>query len=228
VTRPYLESKGVVIASVFEVGCADGSGDTGAEAGRAGNLVLQFRTANVDTVSVMSVSEGPPVLILANAAEAQGWHPKYVVSSLANASILAGQIPNGQAANVHGYGWMPVMDVSPDAWPSTPPAAQRCIAMAKAKGLNLTAPADFAYAFNLCDALFVYEAALKATSGRTEGPAVVGAVEALGSSFSGALTLEGRLTFGPTRHDAPSFARYFSWEATCSCFRYRSYSFDFD
>jgi hypothetical protein len=76
--------------------------------------------------------------------------------------------------------------------------------------------------------VFVYEAALRATGGRTDGQTVVRAVEALGSSHPGALTLDGRLTFGPTRHDAPSFARYFAWDTTCSCFTYRSYSFTFD
>ena len=90
-----------------------------------------------------------------------------------------------------------------------------------------SAPADYAFAFNLCESLFVYEAALKATSGRTDGPAVVGAIEALGSSHPGALTLEGRLTFGPRRHDAPSYARYLSWDGGCSCFIYRSYAFSF-
>jgi ABC-type branched-subunit amino acid transport system substrate-binding protein len=228
VTKPYLLSKGINIVSEFEVGCADGSGDVGAEAGRAGSLVLQFRTAGVDTIAAMTVSESGAVLIAGNAAEAQGWHPKFIVSSLATTAVLTGQMPASQLANVHGYGWLPVMDVSPDRWPSIPPSAQRCIATLKDKGIKLSAPADYAFAFNICDAMFVYEAALRSTGGRTDGQAVVRAVEALGSSHPGALTLDGRLTFGPTRHDAPTFARYFAWDTSCSCFTYRSYSFTFD
>ncbi|MEY2475960.1 MAG: hypothetical protein QOG87_1275 [Actinomycetota bacterium] len=224
-TKPYMESKGLTVVSTFEVGCARGSGDVGAEAGRAGNLVLQFRTAGVDTVAVMSVSESGPILILANAAEPQGWRPKYVVSSLASGSILAGQIPNEQAANVHGYGWLPVMDVPPDRWPAVPPAGQRCLKLAASKGLKLTAPADFAFALNICEALFVYEAALKATGGRTDGAAITAAVEALGANHPGAMTLDGRLTFGRDRHDAPSSARYFAWDRGCTCFTYRPHTF---
>jgi ABC-type branched-subunit amino acid transport system substrate-binding protein len=224
-TKPYIQSKGLTIASTFQIGCAHGSGDAAAAAGQAGNLVLQFRTAGVDRVIIPAVSEGPAVLIIANAAEAQNWHPWYVVSSLANAAVLGGQMPADQAANIHGYGWMPAQDVNPPQWPSINATQQRCIAMLKQKGVTLKAATDYLYAFNLCDALFIYEIALKATRGRADGSAVTTSVEALGSSYVSALNLDGRDTFSHTQHDAPSVARYFAWDKGCSCFTYRSTMF---
>ena len=225
VTKPYILSKGLTIASEFRIGCAHGAGDAAAIAGQAGNLVLQFRTAQVDRMMVDAVSEGPGILVLANAAEAQNWHPWYVVSSLANAAVLGGQMPPDQAANIHGYGWMPAQDVNPPQWPSTNATQQRCIAMLKQKGVTLKAAVDYLYAFNLCDAFFIYEIALKATHGRTDGPSVVAAVEALGTSYLSALNLEGKDTFSHAQHDAPSLARYFAWDTGCSCFTYRPTTF---
>jgi ABC-type branched-subunit amino acid transport system substrate-binding protein len=221
VALPYLRSKGLTVASTAELGCAKGSGDAGAEAGRAGNVILQFRSEGVDTIFIAAVSEGPGVLVFANAAEAQGWHPKYVVSSLANAAVLESQIPAGQAANLHGYGWLPSQDVAPTRWPAQPAPAERCIALVTSKGIKLQAPADFAFAFNGCEGLFAYEAALKATGGRTDGPAVVSAIEGFGSGYTSVMNLDGRMTFGPERHDGPSLARYFAWDGGCSCFTYR-------
>ena len=225
VTKPYIQSKGLTIASVFAVGCAHGAGDAAAIAGQAGNLVLQFRTAGVDRVMADAVSEGPGVLVLASAAEAQNWHPWYVVSSLANAAVLGGQIPPDQAANIKGYGWMPAEDVNPPQWPSTNATQQRCINLLKSKGITLKAATDYLYAFNLCDSFFIYDLALKATHGNTSGPAVVAAVEALGTSYLSALNLEGKDTFSHSQHDAPSLARFFAWDTGCSCFTYRSYTF---
>jgi hypothetical protein len=219
--KPYLLSKGITIASEYEFGCPRGQGEAAAVAGQAGNLVLQFRTAGVDTVMFNAVSEGPALLVLGSAAEAQGWHPKYVVSSLANAAVLGGQIPASQAENVHGYGWLPVQDVNPAQWPARTAPQDRCIALLKSKGVTLVSATDYFYAFNLCDALFVYEKALKATGGRTDGSLIAPAIEALGTSHISTLNLEGRAAFTHSKHDGPSLARYFAWDRGCSCFTYR-------
>lgn len=221
-TKPYLEAKGLNIASVYESGCPHGSSEAGTEIGRAGNLVLQFRTAGVDRVMINSVSEGPPVFVIASAAEAQNWYPKYVVSSLANAAVLASQMSPRQAENVHGYGWLPVQDVNPAQWPGQTAPQKRCTAMASRNGVKLQSATDYSYAFNLCDALFAYERALKATRGAAAGQGIVGAVETFGTSYVSAMTLEGRARLTPSVHDAPTLARYFAWDDGCSCYTYRS------
>ncbi len=222
ITKPYLESKGLTVAATFEVGCASGSGDAAAEAGRSGNLVLQFRTAGVDTVMIMSVSEGPALFIFAGAAEAQGYRPRYVVSSLANTAILANQLPPRQAANVDGYGWLPVQDVKPPYWPGLPAPATRCLNMLKTKSITPAASADFAFAFSACEALFLYEVALKANQGRSDGAAIISTIESLGTGFTSVANLDGRSAFSKDRHDAPAQARHFAWTPGCSCFTYRT------
>jgi hypothetical protein len=222
VTKPYILAKGLEIASEFEFGCPRGQAEAAAVAGEAGNLVLQFRAAGVDRVMINAVSEGPAVLVLANAAEAQGWRPGYVVSSLANAATLGGQMPPGQAQNIHGYGWLPVQDVNPPQWPGHTPAQTRCIALLKEKNITLQSPADFSFAFNLCEALFLYEVAVQATGGRVDGPLVGAAIEGVGAGFASAMNLDGRSTYSRSQHDAPTVARYFAWNPPCSCFTYRN------
>ncbi len=72
--------------------------------------------------------------------------------------------------------------------------------------MKLQAPADYAFALNLCDSLFLYEAA----------------IEGLGTSYVSALNIGGTARFGRSLHDAPVTARYLAWDNGCSCFTYRS------
>ena len=224
VTRPYLAAKGLSVASEFDIGCPDGASDAGSAAGQVPALILQFKAARVDVISVFGVSEGPAILLISSAAQAQNWHPTYLVSSLADTSILADQIVKGQVAQIVGYGWMPVLDVKPGQWPALPAAAQRCVALLQTRNVKPVAAADFAYAFNICEAFFLYQNAVTATGGAIDGAAVARAIQGLGATYSGALSLEGRLSFAPGRPDAPALARHFAWSDGCSCFTYRTYS----
>ena len=122
---------------------------------------------------------------------------------------------------MHGFGWLPSQDVPPSGWPAPPAPAQRCIKLLESKGIKLQAAADYQFAFNGCEALFAYETALKATGGRSDGPLVVAALEALGTSYTGVMNLDGRMSLSRTQHDAPTFARYFSFDSSCTCFVYR-------
>ena len=221
VTKPYIAAKGLTVASTFTIDCARGEADAGRAAGQGGSIMLQFRAAGVDTLMIDAVSEGPALFLAASIAESQNWHPKYVMSSLANAATIANQIPPTQVKNVYGFGWLPVQDVNPAQWPSRNAAQNRCIAMVGEHGIGLKTAADYSFAFNLCEALFLYETALKTDGGRTDANAVVGAVEGTGSSFASTMNIDGHSTFSKAQHDGPSVARYFAFDGGCSCFTYR-------
>jgi hypothetical protein len=219
--KPYIEGKGIPIATVFQLGCPRGSGDAAAEVGRVGNLVLQLRSANVDRVLFHAQSEGPAVFVVANAAEPQGYRPVYLVSSLAQTAVLGDQIPPAQRANVHGFGWMPLNDTKRPQWPAVTPAAARCLDLLKKGGIVPSTPVDFASAFFTCDAVFLFQEAFERTGGRTDGPSIAAAVEAIGSGHASVLTLDGRSRFGPGQHDGPVTARRFDYQPSCACFAYR-------
>jgi hypothetical protein len=112
--------------------------------------------------------------------------------------------------------------VNPPQWPGQNDAQRRCVALLRKKGINPSSAADFSFAFNICDSFFLYDLAVRANGGRTDGPGVARAIQAMGSSYLSVENLDGRAVFSPDQPDAPSLARYFAWTTACSCFTYRS------
>jgi hypothetical protein len=221
---PYLKRRGITPVSVEKLSCGGGSSDTGRSLQEIQNAILRMRAARVDTVMPHSVSEGPGIFVFSVEASSQNWSPTYIVSSLVNAAVLGGQMPSGQAANMHGYGWLPVQDTPPTKWlPTASASGKRCIDMVRKQGLSPSSAADYSFVLNVCDALFVYERALRATNGHHDGDVVVSAIEAAGR-FDSAINLEGGSLLSGGVHDAPSRVRHFAWDGNCKCFTYRGSS----
>jgi ABC-type branched-subunit amino acid transport system substrate-binding protein len=212
---PLAKQLKINVGVVEELSCINGSAGTGGVITQLQSAVLRFRSRGVDTVMV----EGPPMIIFSSAAESQGWHPRYLATSESGGAALTGNIVPGQIVNVHGFGWLPTLDVLPVNGPPRPAAQQRCLDLLKSQGLVPTQHGDFTAALQTCDAVFLYEAALKATNGSSDPKAIAAAVDAMGDRYQSSFTLEGRTRFGG-RHDAPALARPWAWETGCSCFRY--------
>jgi hypothetical protein len=203
----------------ISISCPNGQADSGAAVQAIQSAVLQFASSGVDRVLFPATSEGPALLLFSLSAETQGYRPEYVVTSLANLEAEKGYLPAAQRANIHGYGWMPTQDVPPSAYPMPNAVQARCLALLKSKQVVPVAGPDFYYAYNICEAFFVYELALRTTGGASEGSAVIAAVKGLGTSFV-SLTNEGGSAFAPSLPDAPRAARHVLWADACSCFRY--------
>lgn len=221
---PYIKNKGLTLAGAESFICANGASDNTQAIREIQSAILRFRTANVDTVMIHGVSEFPPLLLFSTEAESQGWRPTYIVSSLFQAAVAQGQIPQSQARNVHGYGWMPSQDVMPAKWPPMTASAKRCLSMVRGQGVEPTTAIDYALVFSTCEALFVYERALKATAGREGLSAVVPKIESIGTTFQSTINLEGRSVITHAVRDAPARYRYFAWNDDCDCYTYRGSS----
>lgn len=215
-TEPFIKANGINVVDVETMSCAQGASDDGAVVAQIQSAVLRFRSRNVDTV----VAEGVPVLIFAEQAESQGWHPSYLLTSTSGGGALAGNIPAAQARNMHGYGWLPAVDVSAGHQPPATQAEQRCLDMLKSQGMVPTQYNDLLTAYTTCDGLFLYEAALTATKGNPDARSVIGAINALGTRYQSVSTLDGKASFSATRHDAPDAYRPWGWDDGCSCFVY--------
>lgn len=223
VVAPTLRDAGVQVARTVQLSCVSGNSQAGNAVGQIQNAVLAFRSAGVDTVMFHSVSEGPPLLFFANSAESQGYRPAYIVSSLGNLAILAGpppQIPRAQARNVVGFGWLPHQDVFPRFYEANG-AQRRCLSLLESEGIEPVSAADHAYALNMCESLFVYEAALERTGGRVAGPEVISAVRSVGETLPSADKLAGRSRFTRDGHDGVAVAQPLSWVEDCGCWQYR-------
>ena len=164
---PSAKRLGLNVTNIERISCPTGSSSVGTAITQLQNAVLKFRSAGVDTVIV----EGPPLLIFAGAAESQGWHPKYLASSMSGGAALPGNMPDAQAANVLGVGWFSAIDVAGNRQPPRTAPQDRCLTLLRAGGLTPVAYNDLVSAYTFCDSLFLYEAALKATNGNSDAAA---------------------------------------------------------
>ena len=172
------------------------------------NQLLKLRQDGVTALTFLTVSDGPVLFIVASAAEPQGYRPKYVVSSLANLSALEPQLPKEQAKNVRGYGWLPSQDLAAGRQPARDATELRCLALLKTQGVVPQEFGDYANAYRICEAVFAYEAALKATKGNTTGTTVIAALDAQGTNLPSPFVLDAATVFGPGHENsAPAHAR---------------------
>lgn len=214
---PYISSRGLNVVSKVVMDCAKGASDVGAVVTQIQNSVLKFRAADVDRVFI----EGIPFIVFANAAEAQNWHPGYLLTSTTGGRALeANSVPRAQLENIRAYGWFPVLDVSERSQPAPTTPQRRCLSLLKAKGLIPKEYNDFLTAYTTCDAVFLYERALKRTRGVSTASVVRGAIESLGTTYESASVLEAKATFAPGRHEAPTVYRPWSFQRSCVCFAY--------
>jgi len=216
---PEAKRLGLTVTKTIAIGCTNGNGDTGRAVSELQSAELQFASSGVDTVVLHSVSEGPALLLFTLNADSQNYHPKYLVSSLANLDALKSYFPAGQVRNIHAYGWMANQDVPPAAYPKPNSVQQRCLGFMKAKQIALSTGPDYAYAYNFCEAVFTYEKALVARAGDSNGAGVLSAIRALGPNVESVINNEGS-AFGPQLLDAVRSYRHVVYVPSISAFAY--------
>jgi hypothetical protein len=143
-----------------------------------------------------------------------------VLTSLSGATSVAsgGSFPPGQKAGLRGAGTLPGYDV--DVPPAPSVAEKRCLALARAAGLQVSTPFDRGTLYQHCASLFVLEAALLVAGPGATNAQIRAAVSGLGTRLQLPGLVDGRTRLGPRRSDAPAYAREFGWQAACSCIRY--------
>jgi ABC-type branched-subunit amino acid transport system substrate-binding protein len=223
VVKPFLERNHITIAKTADEGCANGNNESFSSAGAAvSDALLSFRSAGVDRITFITVSESGTMLVMTQGASSQKYYPGWIVSSLVGTSILQGQAPAEQMKNTRVYGWLPSQDVTPGYYDKPNAAQRRCYGYLKTAHITPVSPADYSYTQSICEALFAYEAAIHATGGLLNGGAVVQALDGLGSSLQSVFDLRGATHFSPDKHnDVPALYREAAWVDGCSCFQYR-------
>jgi hypothetical protein len=215
--KPYIRRTGLTVAADAVLSCPDGASDASTLVQQLNNAVLEFRSKGVNRVFV----EGIPFIFFANTAQGQGWYPGYVLTSATGGAALdANPVPEDQLENIHGSGWIPYLDVSASKQPPKTAPQQRCLSLLKSVGIIPSLYNDFHAAYTTCDAMFLYEVALKATRGASSAGVVMRAIEALGSSYKGATSIDARTGFGTGDHDAVAVYRPWTWRKDCECFLY--------
>jgi len=120
--------------------------------------------------------------------------------------------------NVRGVGWYPTVDVDK---PPTTPLMRSCVQNSIDGGGHTPASLnDFLSMYAACNAFTLGDAALRASGGVGQLPALRQAVERLGTSFVSINTFGGQTRFGASRHDGAGAVAPYLYHAQCDCFEY--------
>lgn len=216
---PTISQLRLHLADTEKLSCTVGYSSAGAASAAVQSAALKFRSSGVDRILMVSNFEQVTLLLMANYAESQGWHPGYLLSSTAQTEVMRANIPSGQWPQLHGMGWSPGVDIDD---PRTQPVGpdKRCLSLLHAGGVNVTGWQNTYVATTVCSVTFLLEAALQANKGDARGTPLVAAIEALGSGFITPATVTGKTSFSRNRHDGPSMVAPFGFVASCACLKY--------
>jgi hypothetical protein len=207
VLRPFLAQAGVEVVAeeTFDP-------NNTAEVGRAPSVVFRLRGAGV--THVLSY-ESP--LFLMTAAQSQGWHPFWTLTSKsAPGGFLEGAAPAEQLRNSGGPGWMPVSDLATRRIKGYVSSEEkRCLDTLRAAGYSYEGTPRYV-AEMLCGELY-HLVRVVARIPELSTKAFQLAAEALPSYPS---PMSFSVSFDGGRHDGASSYRIVRYQSGCSCFGY--------
>jgi hypothetical protein len=189
------------------------SGDYGAAANDGSAAVLKFRSAGVTEVMFLSHNAFEPTVFM-QAANAQGYHPTYLLSTQQYPAQLAGLVPAGQLDGSVALGWAPPVDLASGY--ATSPVAKRCLATLAKHGQSFGSGAQAAVGLLACDAVDLLRRA--AGAGLTSRAALADQALSPATGFVSAFTL--RTAFPGGRHDGIDAWRPMAFAGGCSCYSY--------
>jgi hypothetical protein len=218
-TQPWLKQHSISYEAIY-MDCAGGSSDAGSAAAQVKSAQLQFAAHGV---KLIYVPNNVALLLFMENAESQGYRPDYLNPGLGSAfEANASVIPREQLKHVHGFGWMPGVDVNQTHQPyARTPQQTACLAKLQHQGLRPQAYNDFMFAFVACDALDLYAKALALTGGSSEAGQVRQALLRIMPSFRGSATYGGAFGVSAQQRGGPALYRETGWTDGCSCYTYR-------
>lgn len=179
---------------------------------------LRFSTSDIDRVIFMSPGGGGATWFM-QAAESQGYHPRYGIWSADSPFALETTAPDDQLRGSVGFGFRPVLDVDGAQDPTaTTLAAKSCLKIFTAVGFS-TSGNNGSAARSACDIFFSFAAAVKAAPGAdSDTAALERGFAGLGRTFNPAIGFSTRFT--SSRHDGSGGYRHLGYDSGCQCFRY--------
>ena len=216
--KPALAAHGLQLTDAVAISAPASETDVSNDAAQASSAVLRFRSENIDHVLFLEGAGEIPFLFMPQ-ADAQGYRPRYGLSSYDEPEWLTVNAPLSQLAGALGVGWIPSLDVADTQDPGNP-AAALCLQIMKAAGQNVTQDRSHEHsAFGFCSSLFFLQAAFTGAPS-LDPKGLRTRIESLGSTFASALTFS--TSFRPGRHDGAATAATLAFDGGCSCFKYTS------
>lgn len=212
--NPYLKANKFDLKVHYTAKCTTGSSQLAGNTQELQGTVLKMRAAGVDTV----VTESIPLLLFAVFAESQGYRPKY----LANGGTSGGEgiASPEQLRNVHSAGWIPIGDLNATKQPPLSPVQKKCFKDLSDGGLNGLNTREYGAYYAVCGLFSTYMTAVSSAGNLLTG-SVVKAIEGLGTKLVDPIQLEGRTSYGATKHTGPVVYRSIGYHYDeCKCFLY--------
>jgi ABC-type branched-subunit amino acid transport system substrate-binding protein len=183
------------------------------------SAVLQFQSRGVTHVLFLQPT-GASALLFMTAADNQGFHPRYGMSTNDQLQNIAGQVGASQLGGAVAVGWYPSADVPQSTFQRSAPA-KKCLALLAAHGNRPGEQSAESGILGVCDSVSVLAGAVRA--GGLGGRATIAGVERLGRSVATAAYLE--LGYSPGHRDGVSLVAGAAYDTTCSCFKYNARRF---
>ena len=217
--QPEIRRLGIR-AELSTLSCTSGIQDAAAASAAMQSAILKWQGAGVDRVMFVTAYESTLLVLFTLQAEQQQFRPGYVLTSSAEASVVAsgGSFPPKQKPGLRGAGTLPGFDV--DRPPTPNVVENRCIVLARQAGVQMSASSDRETLYNHCASLFLFEVALKTLPAAPTNTEIRSGIEGLGTRALLPGLVDGRTRLDADHRDAPAFAREFGWQASCSCITY--------
>jgi hypothetical protein len=211
---PYLAANHLTPTVVSTLSCPSGAGDLGAAAQGVAAAELKMHANGVDTVVTTDI----PLIVFAEAAESQGWRPKYVATE--GAAAYQTLLATAQQRNIHSAGWEPTYDLDARHQLPLSTSAKSCLAALKRGGMGNPSVSEHVLYFGLCGGFQLYLQGV--TKAQSLAPSLVlDAIEVLGSTFLSPMVLGERTLLSATQHTAPVSYRSLTFAESCACFLYQ-------
>ena len=210
--RPALSSIGIRPTDEVAVSHTDSSQSVS----QMSSAILKFRAEGVTHVLFGTASGWTFV----QAAEKQGYYPKYGLDSRQSPGLLMQSVNQPQSlVNVTGIGYQPVQDVDGAHDPGPVSSHQRlCQKLFDDAGQSSSSTRlTLATSLYLCDELFFLHDAFAGAPDVSRASFLSG-VARLGTTYGSSLTFTTR--FSATQHDGAQGWRPLRYFTDCDCFRY--------
>lgn len=221
--KPALASAGHPAIVTEYVNHHQSLSDLSGQTAQVQSAVLKFASQRVTHV-VNFDDNGTIGLFLMNAAESQGYRPRYGVTSGSEAQYLlqSGSAPAAQLQGALGIGWHTILDVPYRNWLTdkhSSPSRRRCGQVLSRAGIQAQSVFAATLAAGLCDALFTLELVMGKAGATLNRDSYRTALSVLGGGYQSAATPGTDITLD--RRDGAT--RYFFWgfDARCGCMTYR-------
>jgi ABC-type branched-subunit amino acid transport system substrate-binding protein len=215
VVQPALKRRGFAVAERLTISHVSSIAALSGAASQVSSAILRFRAAGVDRVLFVATGGKAPFLWM-SAADAQGYRPRYGLTSDEFLAVIRDNAPAEQLSGARGIGWAPISDVAAPQDPKGRAGHDRCTAVFRKAGLDLNRGAEI-NAMGICDDVHLLKVGLERAHALTAS-GLRAAVEGLGKSFHAATVLGSR--YAPGRRYGAALVRDIRFDDGCTCFRY--------